>query len=413
MKKLTFTALLTGFVLLMIGCSQQPKHPLIDGEKPLAVWMTESEMTRFPSPAQIDFIPVGKIKWNYTTGLELLAMMEAADEYDRPDFDRYAERYYDSIVQPDGSVLSYAREKYNIDHICPGRPLFELYECTGEVRYKQVLDTLFLQLQHHPRIAAGGFWHKKRYPQQMWLDGIYMGQPYYAEYVMRNVMPTDPEAGKRYVADIVNQFVCAARGTYVPETGLFCHAFDDVRAQFWCDKETGRSPHTWNRAMGWFTMAIVETLQYLGVNEATQPMVEILRHIEQTLPRYANPESGMWYQVVEFPGREGNYEESTGSIMYIYSMLKAIRLGYLPKEQQAAWLERYRQFVDRFVKVEEDGTISITSCCAVAGLDTDGTRRDGTYAYYLSEKVRDNDPKATGPFIWAAMEYDRAVGRLK
>ena len=118
----------------------------------------------------------------------------------------------------------------------------------------------------------------------------------------------------------------------------------------------------------------------------------------------------MWYQVVEFPGREGNYEESTGSIMYIYSMLKALRLGYLPESYRDAWMERYRQFVDRFLKVEEDGTISITSCCAVAGLDTDGTRRDGTYEYYLSEPVRDNDPKATGPFIWAAMEYDRARG---
>ena len=393
------------------ACTQ--KHPLIDGEKPLAVWMTESEIARNPSPAQIDFIPVGKIKWNYTTGLELLAMMEAAKEYDRPDFDHYAERYYDSIVQPDGSVISYVKERYNIDHICPGRPLFELYERTGEVRYKMVMDTLFSQLMSHPRIPAGGFWHKKRYPNQMWLDGIYMGQPYYAEYVMRNVMPVDPEAGKRYVADIVNQFVTVARGTYNPETELFCHAFDDARLQFWCDKQTGQSPHAWGRAMGWFTMAIVETLQYLGMNEQTQPMVTILEHIMKTLPRYANPESGMWYQVVEHPTREGNYEESTGSIMFIYSMLKAARLGYLPAEYREQGLKLYRQFVDRFVKVEEDGTISITNCCAVAGLDTDGTRRDGSYAYYLSEPIRDNDPKATGPFIWASMEYDRAMGRLK
>ena len=178
MKKLLFALLACG--LLSVACTEQ-KHPLIDGDKPLAVWMAESEMARFPSPAQIDFIPVGQIKWNYTTGLELLAFMEAAKEYNRPDFDAYAERYYDSIVQPDGSVLSYAREKYNIDHVCPARPLFELYERTGEERYRQVLDTIFLQLQHHPRIAAGGFWHKKRYPQQMWLDGIYMGQPFYAE----------------------------------------------------------------------------------------------------------------------------------------------------------------------------------------------------------------------------------------
>lgn len=404
MKKPVF-ALLTALVLVACGT---PKHPLIDGEKPLAVRMVESEITRNPTPALIDFMKPGVVKWNYTTGLELLAMMEAAKMYDRPDFDAYAERYYDTIVQPDGSVWSYAREKYNIDHICPGRPLFELYERTGEQRYHRVMDTLFLQLQHQPRVAEGGFWHKKRYPQQMWLDGLYMGEPFYAEYVMRNIMPADSEAGKRYIDEIVNQFVTVARGTYNPETELFVHAFDAVRAQFWCDKETGRSPHSWGRAMGWYTMAIVETLQYLGVNEQTQPMVEILRHIMKTLPRYADPESGMWYQVMEFPGREGNYEESTGSIMFIYAMLKGTRLGYLPAEYKAEGQRLFRRFVDRFVKGEADGTISITSCCAVAGLDTDGTRRDGTYAYYLSEPVRDNDPKATGPFIWAAMEYDRA-----
>lgn len=402
--------LVVAALVTLTACT--PKHPLIDGEKPLAVRMVESEIKRNPTPALIDFMKPGVIKWNYTTGLELLAMMEAAKEYDRPDFDRYAERYYDSIVQPDGSVWSYAREKYNIDHICPGRPLFELYERTGEQRYAQVLDTLFLQLQHQPRIAEGGFWHKKRYPQQMWLDGIYMGEPFYAEYVMRKVMPEDPVMGACFVSDIVKQFTTVAKGTYDPASGLFCHAFDAVCAQFWCDKTTGRSPHVWGRAMGWYTMAIVETLQYLELNETTQPMVEILHHIMQTLPAYANPESGMWYQVMECPTREGNYEESTGSIMVIYAMLKGARLGYLPAEYKEQGMKLYRQFVDRFVKVEEDGTISITNCCAVAGLDTDGTRRDGSYAYYLSEPVRDNDPKATGPFIWASMEYDRAVGRL-
>ncbi|MBQ8915571.1 MAG: glycoside hydrolase family 88 protein [Alistipes sp.] len=404
MKK-TLLVLLAG--ALLVACCT-PKHPLIDGDKPLAVRMVESEIVRNPTPALIDFMPPGVVRWNYTTGLELLAMMEAAKMYDRPDFDAYAERYYDTIVQPDGSVWSYAREKYNIDHICPGRPLFELYERTGEERYRQVMDTLFLQLQHQPRIADGGFWHKKRYPQQMWLDGIYMGEPFYAEYVMRNIMPQDSVQGALCVADIVNQFVAAAKHTYDPATGLFRHAYDDVRAQFWCDKETGQSQHAWGRAVGWYAMALVETLQYIGELPAAQPMVEILHHLMKTLPRYANPESGMWYQVLDSPEREGNYEESTGSIMFVYAMLKGARLGYLPAEYREEGMKRYRQFVDRFVKENEDGTSSITSCCAVAGLDTEGTRRDGTYAYYLSEPVRDNDPKATGPFIWASMEYERA-----
>ncbi|MDO4758325.1 MAG: glycoside hydrolase family 88 protein [Rikenellaceae bacterium] len=398
--------LLAGCILIA-SCTSQPKHPILDSEKPLAVWMAESEMTRMPSPAQIDFIPVGKIKWNYTSGLELLAMMEAAKEYDRPDFDVYALRYYDSIVQPDGSVISYTKERYNIDHICPGRPLFEIYEKTGEERYLKVMQTLWEQLHEHPRNPDGGFWHKQVYTRQMWLDGIYMGQPYYAEYVMRNVMPNDEEKGKAYVTDIVNQFTTIARHTYDPATGLFRHAYDDAREQFWCDKETGQSAHAWGRAMGWYTMAIVETLQYLGVTEQTQPMITILEHIFNTLPKYANPESGMWYQVCDSPTREGNYEESTGSIMFIYTMMKSARLGYLPAEYQAKGAKLFEQFVDRFVKLEEDGTISITDCCAVAGLGGSGMR-SGTYDYYLSEPIRDNDPKATGPFIWAAMEYDRA-----
>lgn len=406
MKKLLFAWFVGAF---FVACSG-PKHPLIDGDKPLAVRMIESEITRNPSPVMLDFMKPGVVKWNYTTGLELLAMMEAAKRYDRPDFDAYAERYYDTIVQPDGSVWSYAREKYNIDHICPGRPLFELYERTGDKRYRQVLDTLYLQLQHQPRIPDGGFWHKKRYPNQMWLDGLYMGEPFYAEYVVREVMPRDSVQGMLCVADIVNQFTTVAKGTYDPATGLFRHAFDDARLQFWCDKTTGQSPHAWGRAVGWYAMAIVETLPYIDAYPVSDPLREILLHIVKTLPRYANPESGMWYQVLDSPEREGNYEESTGSIMFIYAMLKGARLGYLPAEYREEGMRRYRQFVDRFVQENEDGTISITSCCAVAGLDTEGTRRDGSYEYYLSEPVRDNDPKATGPFISASMEYDRARG---
>lgn len=410
MKKILVRLLLVAVVLGGWWYFRAAKHPMADGKQSMAVRMIESEIARNPHPRMIDFMKPGVVKWNYTTGLELLAMMEAAKVYDRPDFDQYAERYYDTIVQADGSVWTYAKEKYNIDHICPGRPLFEIYERTQQPRYKMVLDTLFSQLQGQPRIAAGGFWHKKRYPEQMWLDGLYMGQPFYAEYVTRHF---EGEVLDGYVQDIVNHFTTVARGTYDPETGLFRHAFDDARAQFWCDKVTGQSPHAWGRAMGWYTMAIVETLQYIDTHPASAPLREILLHIMQTLPRYANPESGMWYQVMDCPEREGNYEEATGSIMFIYAMLKGVRLGYLPEEYREQGLELYRKFIDRFVREDADGTISIENCCAVAGLDTEGTRRDGSYAYYLSEPVRDNDPKGTGPFIWASMEYDRAMGRVK
>ena len=395
MKRLLISVALCALAAA-VACNPQSR-------KPLAVRMAESEIARNPSPTNLDGIPAGKVKWNYTTGLELLAIADAGEAYDRPEFVAYADRYFDTIVQPDGSVLTYKKSKYNLDHVCPGRALFELYDRTGEARYKMVLDTLYAQLQGQPRNPDGGFWHKEVYPRQMWLDGLYMAEPFYAEYAVRNFSGAEYE---RAVDDIVNQFVVVAAHTYDPATGLYRHAYDDSREMFWCDKETGQSAHAWGRAMGWYAMAIVETLQYLGVNNSTQPMVEILNHIYAVLPKYADPATGMWYQVLDQPGREGNYLESTGSVMFVYAMLKGVRLGYLPAEMGPQAQRLYEQFVRRFVKENPDGTISITDCCAVAGLGGK-EMRSGTFEYYISEPVIDNDCKGVGPFIWASMEYDR------
>lgn len=385
------------------GCT--PRSALCDSGKSLAVRMAESEIARNPSPTTLDGIPAGKVKWNYTTGLELLAIMDAGAAYDRADFIRYAERYYDTIVRPGGEVLTYKKSKYNLDHICPGRPLFELYDRTGAGRWKIVIDTLYAQLREHPRNADGGFWHKQVYPHQMWLDGLYMAQPFYAEYARRYLSGDEYD---RAVADIVNQFVSVCAHTRDSVTGLYRHAYDDSREMFWCDKTTGQSAHAWGRAMGWYAMALVETLQYLGVNDSTRPMVEILNHIYEVLPRYADPATGMWYQVLDQPGRAGNYLESTASAMFIYAQLKGVRLGYLPAEQGPRARRLYERFVHRFVRENPDGTISITDCCAVAGLGGK-QMRSGTFEYYISEPVIDNDCKGVGPFIWASMEYDRRL----
>ena len=386
----------------MLGaCTGQQKT---DG-KSYAVRMVQSEIARHPSAATLDGIEAGKIKWNYTTGLELLAIMDAGEAYGHPEFYDYALRYYDSIVRPDATVLTYRKDRYNLDHVCPGRPLFRIAAETGEERYRRVLDTLYAQLCEHPRNDDGGFWHKQAYPHQMWLDGLYMGEPFYAEYAVRNL---DGEAYTAAVADIVSQFTLVADHTYDPETGLYRHACDVSREMFWCDPETGQSQHAWGRAMGWYAMAIVETLQYLGATPATQPMLDILNHIYEVLPRFADPETGMWYQVLDQPGREGNYQEATGSIMFIYAMLKGVRLGYLPAELGPEALHLYEQFIKRFVRENGDGTISITDCCAVAGLGGKDMR-NGTFDYYISEPIIENDCKGVGPFIWASMEYDFAT----
>ncbi len=381
---------------------------LYDSPTSLAVRMAESEIARNPSPTNLDGIPAGKVKWNYTTGLELLAIRDAGEAWERPDFIAYSDRYFDTIVQSDGSVLTYRKEKYNLDHICPGRALFGLYTRTKEPRYRQVLDTLYSQLRSQPRNFDGGFWHKQIYPHQMWLDGLYMAEPFYAEYAMKNLTGAALDDA---VSDIVNQFVVVGKHTWDPATGLYRHAYDDSREMFWCDSITGQSAHAWCRAMGWYAMAIVETMQYLGKTDATRPMLAILERIYDVLPKYADPETGMWYQVLDQPGREGNYLESTGSAMFVYAQLKAVRLGYLPETMRKEALHRYEQLVDRFVRENADGTISLTDCCSVAGLGGK-QMRSGTFEYYISEPVIENDCKGVGPFIWASLEYDRAKGRL-
>ena len=386
---------------VVAACTSAPAKP--DG-KSYAIRMAESEMARNPSAATLDGIDKGKVKWNYTTGLELQAIMDVADKYGREDLYEYALHYYDTIVQPDATVLTYKKERYNIDHVCPGRPLFRIAERTGEARYAQVLDTLYAQLCSHPRNDDGGFWHKQTYPHQMWLDGLYMGEPFYAEYAVRNLKGEEYD---KAVADIVSQFTLVADHTRDEQTGLYRHACDVSKQMFWCEPETGRSHHAWGRAMGWYAMAIVETLQYLGVTPATQPMVDILNGIYKVLPKYADPETGMWYQVLDQPGREGNYLEATGSIMFVYAMLKGVRLGYLPADMGDEALSLYEKFIKRFVRENEDGTISITDCCAVAGLGGK-ENRDGSFDYYISEPIIENDCKGVGPFIWASMEYDFA-----
>ena len=409
MKKTIFYLFVAAASFAAACCSS--KGLLAEGGRPLSVRMVESEIARNPSPVTLDGIAPGKVKWNYTTGLELLAMLDAGEAYDRPDFYEYALRYYDTIVQPDGSVLTYKKAKYNIDHVCPGRPLFRIYERTGEERYMAVLDTLYAQLMSQPRTSEGGFWHKQVYPSQMWLDGLYMGEPFYAEYVHRFVTTRDMTVAREREADIANQFLTVARHTYDPATGLYRHAWDESREMFWCDKETGQAPHAWGRAVGWYVMAIVETLDYLNPSEGRDEMIRILNDLYKVLPKYADPETGMWYQVLDAPGREGNYLEATGSIMFVYGQLKGVRMGYLPAEMKEEALKNYERFVERFVRENEDGTISITDCCAVAGLGGKNMR-DGSFEYYISEPVIENDCKGVGPFIWASMEYERAKGIL-
>ncbi len=363
---------------------------------PLSLQVVRSEMARNPEASYIDGLG-GTLKWNYTTGLELKAMLDASSIALS-----YVDAWYDAIIAEDGNIGGkYKKSNYSTDHICPGRTLFKLYDLTGKEKYRLAMDKLYEQIQEMPRTPEGGFWHKKIYPDQMWLDGLYMAQPFYAEYTARYV-PDSLKAAN--YADICNQFTTVYRNTWDEKTGLLRHAWDSSHKMFWCDSETGQSKHAWGRAMGWYCMALVDVIDILPGQEERAELAAILQGIYEVLPRYADPKTGMWYQVLDCPGREGNYLEATCNAMFVYAWLKGIRLGCLEGLDDAK--AAYRSMLDTFVTTDKDGLVSLNQCCEVAGLGGK-ENRSGDYDYYINERVRANDPKGIGPLIWAALEYER------
>lgn len=370
----------------------------VNQELPWSVRMVESEMIRNPESWQLDFQT--RLKWDYCHGLELQAMLDVYDAYgDQRIFD-YAVAYADTMVQVDGSILTYNPMEYNIDRLNPGKYLFRIYDQTKDAKYKKAIDLLRSQLDTHPRNFDGGFWHKKIYANQMWLDGVYMGSPFYAEYAYRNSRPQD-------YPDVVRQFLLAAKHTYDPKTKLYRHATDIERKERWADPVTGQSAHSWGRAMGWYAMALVDALDFIPKHEAGRDsMLVILNDVAEQLKRIQDEKTGLWYQVLDRSGDPGNYLEATCSTMFIYTLLKAVRMEYVDKSYLEVALKGYNGLIDNLMKVDANGVVSISNCCAVAGLGGKNYR-SGTYEYYLSEPIRDNDPKAVGPFIMASLEIER------
>ena len=384
----------------MLLVSTASAQHTISKELPMSVRLAESEMVRCPESWQLDFQP--KLKWDYCHGVELQAFLRLEEMYGDSRYFDYAEAYCDTMVREDGTVVAYKREEFSLDRVNTGKILFNMYARTGEEKYKKALDLMYSQFKDQPRTKEGGFWHKKVYPHQMWLDGLYMGCPFYAEYAARY---NRPEAFQ----DIINQFCVVARHTYDPATGLYKHAWDESREMFWCDKQTGQSAHSWGRAMGWFAMAIVESLEFIPVNEPNRDsLLAILDNVLVQIERYQDSKTGLWYQVLDRSGDKGNYLESTVSAMFIYSIYKGVRLGVVPAKYMAVADKGFEGFMKRFIKVDKSGVVSITDCCAVAGLGGKNNR-SGDYDYYINELIRDNDPKAIGPFINACLERERLV----
>lgn len=392
LRMMFITAFLCGAAVMGILRAQLPAPQM-----PWSIRMAESEMARYPQSWQLDFQP--SLKWDYCHGLELGALLDVYDRYGDSRYFDYALAYADTMVNEDGSIKKYRLEDYSLDRTNSGKILFRIYEQTHQAKFKKALDLLRSQFEGQPRNEDGGFWHKKVYPHQMWLDGLYMGTPFLAEYAFRN---NQPEAYQ----EVIRQLLLAARHTYDPQTGLFRHACDVSRQERWADPTTGQSRHTWGRALGWYAMAIVDNLDYLPLHEPGRDSVlVILDTIARSLKRYQSPE-GLWYQVMDRSGDTGNYLESSCSAMFVYSLFKAVRKGYISRSYLQVAQKGYEAILHRFMTTDKQGRVSITQACAVAGLGGK-VYRSGDYDYYIHESIRDNDPKAVGPFIMASLEWEQ------
>lgn len=335
-------------------------------------------------------------KWSYDYGVVWRGMeMLYADTGEKRYYDHIANSL-DGMIDEEGNPAGYSLEAYNLDYLCIGRQLIYLYRETGEEKYKRASALLRSQLENQPRTSDGGFWHKKVYPFQMWLDGQHMAIPFYLQY--EAAFGPDEKAQ----SDAAKQLILAYRHTLDPDTGLPCHGWDEKKQQIWADPQTGRAAHAWGRAVGWYMAALADSLELLPKdNDHFGNVLEIFKELSQKL--LSVRQDGVWLQVLDCPGRMGNYPESSGSCLITYAILKGARLGLLPGENGQEAQKSFESIQRHFVGRMKNGEYFIGKCCQGAGLGG-ASDRDGSFDYYISENVNSRDLKATGAFIQAACE---------
>lgn len=405
-------------LLTLIGCcawmvyAQLPapiKDPAVMAQR-----FADSEMTRFPEAYQLDH---GKrYFFGYAQGVGCCAMLQMWHNTGERRYYDYVARWVDALVTQDGGIHKYQMETYNLDFINSGKTLFDLYAEArkhetalglketaatplSSSRYKKAMDLLIKQLKNQPRTHDGGFWHKLIYQHQMWLDGIYMASPYMAQYGATFDKP-------EWQQQALHQIISCHKHTYDPKTGLYHHAWDESGNQRWADAE-GHSPNFWGRSVGWWFMAMVDVLDYIPADMAGRDsVIAYVQGLAASLPRYQV--DGLWYQVLDCPKREGNYPEASVTTQFLYAYAKAINKGYIDKKYLKVAQKAYEGLQKTLLKENADGTLSLTRCCAVGGLGGN-PYRDGSFEYYIGERIRENDAKATGPFIMGCIELAKAM----
>jgi unsaturated rhamnogalacturonyl hydrolase len=386
-------------ILFFSGCSGQPAKLKIPHDATWSQRIAETFLLRHPGYVTYDSGSPSE-KWNYEQGLMLVALHRMWLHSGEEKYIDFVKKNMNLYVGENGEIRTYSLSEYNLDNIGPGRALLELYAKTGEPKYLAAADTLRKQLREQPRTNEGGFWHKKIYPYQMWLDGLFMAGPFYTQY---SLMKHDTAA----FDDIANQFICIANHTKDSATGLFYHGWDESKKQPWSNPVTGVSPSFWGRAMGWYMMALVDVLDILPKEHTQWESLEgIFINLSESLLEYRDAETKLWYQVVNEGKRPGNYLETSASAMFAYAFAKGANRGYLKKEYLGFAEETFKGIIKHKVQITKDGLIDLNGTCRSAGLGGD-PYRDGSFDYYMSEPIRTNDMKGIGPFLLAAIELEK------
>lgn len=393
-----------GLSLLFIGIFQCSGQNSVDEGQIWSVRIARSFLAIHPDSATYSDDPKSD-KWDYELGLMLESMVRMWGHTRDSQYVLYVLKNLDYYLPGDGSIRTYRMTDFSLDKVAMGRPSLRMYTLTGDLRYKRAADTLWRQLELQPRTKEGGFWHKQIYPFQMWLDGLYMAEPFYTMYAVK--------FGRRQAFDdIANQFLLMEHHDKDPKTGLYFHGWDESRQQRWANPESGCSPNFWGRAIGWFSMALVDVLEYFPEDHPKRPeLLRILKDLASSMLVYRDKKANLWYQVVDKPEAKGNYHEASVSAMMTYAFAKGARLGYLPPEYMDRSKETFDGIVREMISVDEGGIIHLNHVCKVSGLGGD-PYRDGSFAYYVGESQRTDDFKGYGPLLLSAIELER-LGKLK
>jgi unsaturated rhamnogalacturonyl hydrolase len=344
--------------------------------------------------------PILSDVWSYESGVVLKGIEQIWHNTGDKKYLEYIKRNIDPFIKPDGDIRTYTPQDYNLDQINTGKVLFRLFQESGDQRYRLALMLLMKQLKTQPRTSEGGFWHKKIYPYQMWLDGIYMAVPFYAQYANNFSEPSRFD-------DVAHQILLIERYTRDPRTGLYYHGWDESKMQKWANPQTGCSPNFWGRAMGWYAMAIVDVLDFLPASHQTRDrIVTIFQKMIQSLVLVQDTDTGLWYQVLDRGGCEGNYTEASASCMFVYALAKGVRKNYLSDNYLEAAQRGYAGIIKHLVDLDEHGQVNLTKICEVAGLGGE-QQRDGSYEYYICEPVVSNDYKGVGALLLTSLEMER------